>query len=242
MTNPDSETQTQNLISVVIPVFNEASQIAQTLAELTEKTPGNAVELIVADGGSADRTVELARGFESVKVVACQRANRGWQMNQGAAEAAGDVLLFLHADAKLPATALVSICRALTDKTVVGGCFQLQFPADAPPSLRIVAWGINLRTRWFKTATGDQAIFVRREIFDAIGGYQTFPLMEDIALFNEMKQRGKVVVLDGKVEISPRRWLKFGIWRTVMLMYLLRFGYWLGVDPATLKRFFIDVR
>lgn len=242
LTKLESKTHTPNLISIVLPVLNEESQIAQTLAELTEMTRGNAVELIVADGGSTDRTVELARSFESVKVLSGRLANRGKQMNLGAEEAAGDVLVFLHADAKLPATGLGSIRRALMDEKVVGGCFQLQFPADAPISLRVVAWGINLRTRWFKTATGDQGIFVRQEVFGAIGGYQIFPLMEDIALFNEMKQRGKVVVLAENVEISPRRWLKFGVWRTVLLMYLLRFGYWLGVDPATLKRFFLDVR
>ncbi|MBS1788609.1 MAG: TIGR04283 family arsenosugar biosynthesis glycosyltransferase [Acidobacteria bacterium] len=238
----DSETQTPNLISVVIPVLNEESQIARMMAELTEMTQGDAFELIVADGGSSDRTVELTRSFESVKLISCQRANRGWQMNQGAAEAAGDVLLFLHADVKLPVTGLASIRQALENEKLVGGCFQLQFPADAQTSLRAVAWGINVRTRWFKTATGDQAIFVRRQVFQAIGGYELFPLMEDIALFNEMKRQGKVTVLNDRVEISPRRWLKFGVWRTVMLMYLLRFGYWLGIDPVTLKRFFLDVR
>ena len=83
---------------------------------------------------------------------------------------------------------------------------------------------------------------MRRHVFEQIGGYQTFPLMEDIALFNRMKRYGQVIVLNKRVEISPRRWLKHGIWRTVLLMYLLRVGYWLGIHPATLKRFFIDVR
>ena len=127
MTNPDSKTQTLKLISIVLPVFNEASQIAQTLKELTEMVRGEAVQVIVADGGSADRTLELARSFESVEVVACQRANRGWQMNQGAAKAGGEALLFLHADAKLPATGLASIPLALKNENVVGGCFQLHF-------------------------------------------------------------------------------------------------------------------
>ncbi len=242
MTTPNPKHPDRQLISIVIPVFNEESQIAATLSELEQATFDQAVELIVADGGSTDRTVELVSGFKSVQIVNCQQANRGWQMNEGAAAANGETLLFLHADVALPANALPSIGQSLLDESVVGGCFQIRFPADATASLRTVAWGINLRTRLFKTATGDQAIFVRRSVFDDIGGYETFPLMEDIALFNAMKRRGKVVVLDGQVEISPRRWLQFGVWRTVLLMYLLRFGYWLGVHPAMLKRFFIDVR
>lgn len=223
-------------------MFQEESQIAATLDRLNTRHSGEDMELIVVDGGSLDRTVELARSVDGVRVVVCQQANRGWQMNQGAQIAASGVLLFLHADVTLPAEALRGIWQVLDDESVLGGCFQICFPADANLSLRWVAWGINLRTRWFKTATGDQAIFVRRQIFNEIGGYETFPLMEDIALFTELKRRGKVVVLNQQVEISPRRWLQYGVWRTVLLMYLLRFGYWLGVHPATLKRFFLDVR
>ena len=236
------EIPNSNSISVIIPVFQEESQIAATLNRLKTKFAVEDLELIVVDGGSLDRTAELASSVEGVGVVVCQQANRGWQMNQGAQIAAGEVLLFLHADVTLPVDALYSIRQVLEDDSVLGGCFQICFPADANLSLRLVAWGINLRTRWFKTATGDQAIFMRRKTFDEIGGYQTFPLMEDIALFNELKRRGKVIVLNQQVEISPRRWLRYGIWRTVMLMYLLRFGYWLGIHPATLKRFFLDVR
>lgn len=150
--------------------------------------------------------------------------------------------MFLHADVKLPNDALSALQQALTDERVLGGCFQIRFPDAASPSLRLVARGINFRTRLFRTATGDQAIFVRRGAFAEIGGYEILPLMEDIAMFNALKRRGRVAVLDEQVEVSPRRWLKHGVWRTVLLMYLLRLGYWLGVHPATLKRFFIDVR
>ena len=233
-------------ISVIIPVLNEASQIAGTLASalaaLNAEPNGRKIEVLVADGGSQDQTTEIAAGFDSVRVIACQQANRGWQMNQGAQAATGDVLLFLHADVTLPEGALAAIGQALTDERVPGGCFQIRFPTSAPASLRVVAGGINFRTRLFRTATGDQAIFIRRGVFEEIGGFQILPLMEDIALFNQMKRRGRVAVLDAQVEISPRRWLTHGVWRTVLLMYLLRFGYWLGIHPATLKRFFIDVR
>lgn len=229
-------------ISVILPVLNEEAQIAETLRALGEQLRGENAEVIVADGGSRDQTARLAAGFEFVRVIVCQQANRGGQMNQGASASTGEVLLFLHADVKLPAGALSAITQALTDERIVGGCFQIRFPEDASASLRLVARGINFRTRLFRTATGDQGIFVRRRVFTEIGGYKILPLMEDIGLFNEVKRRGRVVALDGQVEISPRRWLKHGVWRTVLLMYLLRAGYWLGIHPATLKRFFIDVR
>lgn len=230
------------LVSIIIPVLNEQSRIADALAAFESQARGQEVEVIVVDGGSRDRTAEIARSFDFVRFAVIEHPNRGAQMNQGARMATGETLLFLHADVLLPRQPLNAIRQALADERTLGGCFQLCFPADAPLSLKLVAWGINLRTRWFRTATGDQAIFVRRGIFEEIGGYQTFPLMEDIEFFHKMKLCGPVSVLDEKVGISPRRWLKHGIWRTVLLMYLLRGGYWLGIHPATLKRFFLDVR
>jgi rSAM/selenodomain-associated transferase 2 len=225
-------------ISVIIPALDEQEQIAATLESLVDRR----AEVIVADGGSRDSTREIIRGFGSVRLVESTRAGRGLQMNAGAAVARGDILLFLHADVKLPDEAFDRITKTLSDERIVGGCFQIRFPPQAPRSLHLVAWGINLRTRWFGAATGDQGIFVRRAIFDAIGGYREIPLMEDIALFDEMKRRGCVAILDATIEISPRRWLRHGVWRTVLLMYALRLGYWIGIDPAALKRFFLDVR
>ncbi|MEP7341881.1 MAG: TIGR04283 family arsenosugar biosynthesis glycosyltransferase, partial [Acidobacteriota bacterium] len=226
-------------VSIILPVFNEESRIADALAAPESLASAWNVEVIVVDGGSSDRTVEIARGFAGIRVLTCERANRGSQMNQGALAATGDTLLFLHADVNLPQQAIEAVRQALADERVLGGCFQIRFSDDVPPSLKIVAWGINLRTRLFRTATGDQTIFVRRRVFDQIGGYQTFPLMEDVEFFRQIKRLGCVMVLGEQVEISPRRWLKHGVWRTVMLMYLLRAGYWLGIHPATLKRFFL---
>jgi rSAM/selenodomain-associated transferase 2 len=184
----------------------------------------------------------LVRAFDWVKVIECSPANRGRQMNAGARVARGVTLLFLHADVELPDDGIAAIWRALSRDDAPGGCFQIRFPERAPASLRLVARGVNFRTRLFRTATGDQAIFVRRGVFAEIGGYQTIPLMEDLAFFNELKKRGQVTILPEQVVISPRRWLRFGVWRTVLLMYVLRFGYWLGVSPARLKQFFLDVR
>jgi len=229
-------------ISLIIPTLDEQDRIAATLDALESAVAGRNVEVIVADGGSRDRTVEIVRGFGSVRAVECGRAGRGFQMNAGAAAARAQTLLFLHADVTIPGDALDAIARSLADERIAGGCFEIRFPAESPRSLRLVAWGINLRTRWFRTATGDQGIFVRRDVFDAIGGYREIPLMEDIALFDKMKRRGRVAILPARIEISPRRWLRHGIWRTVLLMYALRIGHWIGIPPVTLKRWFIDVR
>jgi rSAM/selenodomain-associated transferase 2 len=229
-------------VSIILPVFNEESRIADALNVLETEARDRNAEVIVVDGGSSDHTAEIARGYASIRLLAGEQANRGSQMNQGAQAATGDTLLFLHADVNLPQQAIEAVREALANERVLGGCFQIQFPDEVPLSLKIVAWGINLRTRLFRTATGDQAIFVRRCVFDEIGGYQTFPLMEDVEFFRQIKRRGLVAVLGEKVEISPRRWLKHGVWQTVLLMYLLRGGYWLGIHPATLKRFFLDVR
>lgn len=229
-------------ISVIIPALDEEAQIAAALGALRPAAINHGAEIIVVDGGSVDRTLEIVSRFDFAQVIRFDIANRGLQMNEGARVARGGALLFLHADARLPQGALDALNKALYDGRAPGGCFQLRFPKDAPVSLKVVAWGINLRTRLFRAATGDQAIFVRRGVFEEIGGYERIPLMEDIALFSRMKRRGKVAVLDERVEISPRRWLKYGVWRTVLLMYALRLGYWIGVSPATLKQFFLDVR
>lgn len=229
-------------ISVIIPVLNEEEGIESFLSNLTEDLSPHDVEIILADGGSNDCTIEIASTFNSVVLIRCGAANRGLQMNQGSRAATGEILLFLHADVRLPAGAGNSILSALEDGNISGGAFQIAFPPDAPLSLSVIAHGINFRTRLFTTATGDQAIFIRRELFEKLGGYPEIPLFEDISLFNAMKNAGKAVILPGKVEISPRRWLSFGIWRTVMLMYLLRGAFWLGFDPVKMKKLFVDVR
>lgn len=227
-------------ISIIIPVLNEAQQIQALLQELV--CLPELAEIIVVDGGSTDGTPALAQQDVAVRVVEFGRASRASQMNAGAAVASGDLLLFLHADVRLPLSALADIRAALLAEHVVGGCFAFGFPANVTRAYCVYAWGINLRTRWFQTATGDQAIFVRRAVFERLGGYQTIPLMEDVELFNALKQQGSVALLSSAVCVSPRRWQQSGLVRTGLLMYALRLGYWLGVSPARLKRFFLDVR
>jgi rSAM/selenodomain-associated transferase 2 len=227
-------------ISIITPVLNEAQQIQLLLQDLV-RLP-EVAEIIIVDGGSTDSTVTLAQQHGQARVLELGRASRALQMNAGAAAAQGDVFLFLHADVQLPSTALADIGAALGDKRVVGGCFAFGFPANVPLAYRIYAWGINWRTRWFQTATGDQAIFVRRAVFEQLGGFQVMPLMEDIELFNALKGQGPVAILSQPVCVSPRRWQQNGLVRTGLLMYALRFGYWLGISPARLKQFFLDVR
>jgi rSAM/selenodomain-associated transferase 2 len=233
---------TKSKLSIIIPVLNEEVEIAAALARLKSNISDDDVKLIVVDGGSHDRTVEVVRRIDFVTLVEFGCANRGLQMNAGAQTAEGDVFLFLHADVGLPPGAIQSIDRALIGEGAVGGSFLIRFPSKPPFSLWVIERGINFRTRLFHTATGDQAIFVRRDVFETIGGYQGVPLMEDVALFNEVKKLGRVVILDDRVEVSPRRWIKHGVWRTMFLMYAIRLGYWAGVSPATLKRYFVDVR
>lgn len=227
-------------ISVIIPVLNEAQQLTSLVRALAPWQ--TELEFIIVDGGSTDHTVRLAQAQPWLNVISFGRASRALQMNAGAQAARGEILLFLHADVRLPIDAAKAMQQALLEAQCVGGCFAFSFPATVPRAWRIYSWGINLRTRWFQTATGDQAIFARRKVFEQVGGYRDMPLMEDIELFNAMKRFGRVATLAQAVEVSPRRWQQYGLLRTGLLMYVLRFGYWLGFAPATLKRFFLDVR
>jgi rSAM/selenodomain-associated transferase 2 len=231
---------TRKRLSVIIPILNEAWHLADALTALTPWI--EICEIIVVDGGSRDATVKLARGFDDVRVIEFGTAQRAAQMNAGAAVARGEVLLFLHADVRLPHDFLAALQTALRDEQCVGGCFAFGFPADVSRALKIYARGINWRTHWGWNATGDQAIWVRPEVFEAIGGFPPVPLMEDLEFFQLLKQQGCVALLPQRVVVSPRRWQKHGLVRTALLMYALRFGHWLGISSTALKRFFLDVR
>ncbi len=162
-------------------------------------------------------------------------------MNAGAAAGRGDVLLFLHADTELPTDATHSIERALQDPTCVGGRFDVQF--GHPSRLgSVISTLINLRSRWSGIATGDQAIFVRRTIFERLGGYPEIPLMEDVEFTTRLKQAGRVAALRETVTTSYRRWRTCGPLRTILLMWTLRGLYWIGVSPFSLVRLYGHVR
>jgi rSAM/selenodomain-associated transferase 2 len=223
-------------ISVIMPMLNEEKSSGSTLAALSALKPH---EIIVVDGGSTDRTREIcARAGAKVLISGRGRAR---QMNRGALEATGDVLLFLHADTRLPASALRDIAAALSDPGYVGGRFDVELDSERW-LLKVVGAMISCRSRMTKVGTGDQAIFVRREIFEEMGGFPDIPLMEDIAFCRLLKRAGKVACLRSKVVTSARRWETDGVWRTIFRMWTLKSLYLAGVSPARLKRFYADTR
>ena len=223
-------------ISIIVPTLNESGAVDATLAT----TRGPAVrEVIVVDGGSTDDTVEKAR-FAADQVLSARRG-RASQMNAGAAAAAGDVLLFLHADTVLPVGFDTAVVGALDDERCVGGRFDVWLePSNA--LLRVVGTLINLRSRMSRIATGDQAIFVRRRVFHDLGGFPALPLMEDIAFSRALKRAGRVACLRMQVVTSSRRWQRDGVLRTIGLMWWLRFLFWCGVSPARLRQLYADTR
>jgi rSAM/selenodomain-associated transferase 2 len=223
-------------ISVICPVLNEAKAIGATLAALLPLKPN---EIIIVDGGSGDGTQEICRGL-GVAVMVAPRG-RAMQMNYGAARATGDVLLFLHADTRLPPTAFSDIRAALADPHYVGGRFDLELDDDRW-MLRVIGTMISVRSRLSKVGTGDQAIFVRRAIFDTLGGFPEIPLMEDVAFCRALKRAGAVACLKSKVITSARRWELDGVWRTILRMWFLKACYFLGVSPRRLKQFYDDAR
>jgi rSAM/selenodomain-associated transferase 2 len=223
-------------ISVIVPVLNEEKTIALILRALMQFTPH---ETIVVDGGSGDRTAAICHSLD-IEVLSAERG-RARQMNFGAGQASGEVLLFLHADTRLPPTAFADIEAALGDPSCVGGRFDLELEGSHP-ILKLIGALINLRSRVTKVGTGDQAIFVRREVFGRIGGYPDIPLMEDIALCRALKKVGRIACLRSRVITSARRWESDGVWRTILRMWTLKSLYLAGVSPARLKQFYADPR
>jgi rSAM/selenodomain-associated transferase 2 len=190
----------------------------------------------VVDGGSTDATTAVAARFPRVRLLTSPRG-RARQMNAGARAARGDVLLFLHADTLLPDGALAAVGDAVSDPGIVGGRFDVRF--DNPrPVFKMIAWFMNLRSRWSGISTGDQAIFVRREPFDTLGGYRDIPLMEDVELCRRLRRRGRMAALRLRVSTSARKWEREGALRTILLMWALRFLHMVGVPPARLHRWY----
>jgi rSAM/selenodomain-associated transferase 2 len=221
------------VISVIIPALDEEASIARTIRSCRESGP---CETIVVDGGSRDRTVEIARGLADAVIIAPR--GRAAQMNAGAAVARGEVLLFLHADTLLPAGSATAVLAALNDPAVVGGAFRVRLAASRGAGgyvrtlLGITGRMIGARAHVTSTFTGDQAIFVRAGTFRRVGGYPEIPLMEDVELSRRMRRAGKTVLLPLRVETSGRRWEAWGPLRTVLFMWRLRIGHLLGRTPS----------
>lgn len=218
-------------------MLDEERTIARTLDAIAAGAPG--AEIIVVDGGSSDRSIEEARP-RCAAVLGAPRG-RARQMNAGAAAAHGDVLAFVHADTIVPPSFAGDIAAALADEAVVGGRFDVRLD-DPAPLLRVIGWLISTRSRLSRTGTGDQALFVRREVFGRLGGYRDIELCEDLDLARRLKRAGRVACLRSSVVTSARRWRRGGVLKTVIRMWLVRAAFLMGVAPARLARFYADTR
>jgi rSAM/selenodomain-associated transferase 2 len=221
-------------LSVIMPVLNEEATIAPALAAL-QPLRAQGHELVVVDGGSRDRTVQLVQGLADR--IAVTQPGRALQMNHGAGLATGDALLFLHVDSSLPDGAVEAIATALASGAPWGR-FDVAIEGR-PRILKLVSLMMNLRSRLTGIATGDQGIFMQRDLFEKACGYAPIPLMEDVAMSKRLKRlAGRPACLAARVVTSGRRWEAHGPWRTIVVMWRLRLAYALGADPARLARLY----
>lgn len=220
-------------ISIILPVLNEEKNLSISLSRLQPfRQAGH--EVIVVDGGSADNSLMLAH--EGADAVIVSKAGRALQMNSGASVASGDVLLFLHADTVLPENALyVILSLGQTDN--FWGHFDVRLSSNKK-IYRLIEYLINLRSRLTSIATGDQAIFIERALFNNVGGFPEIALMEDIAFSRRLRKISRPVCLKQKVITSSRRWENKGVIATVLLMWKLRLYYFFGVSPERLSQLY----
>jgi rSAM/selenodomain-associated transferase 2/rSAM/selenodomain-associated transferase 1 len=219
-------------ISVIIPTLNEASNLAETLAKIRTVEE---IEVIVADGGSHDGTMEIARSL-GVKVIETD-TGRATQMNAGAAAATGNILLFLHADTRLPDNFTEHVRQMLEQRGTAGGAFQLSI--DAPGwFLRLIERGANWRSTFLQMPYGDQAFFLRADLFREMGGFPDVPIMEDLEFVRRLRERGAIVIAPVPVVTSARRWLMLGSWRTTLTNQGALAAYYAGVPLLTIARWY----
>jgi len=217
--------------SIIIPVFNESSELGSTLEKLTQSLQGNFdIEIILSDGGSTDNSPEIAKHYPC-RVINTS-TGRASQMNTASAQARGDWLVFLHADSELPDN-----WQDQLRQSNQWGFFPVKLSAEHWP-LRIVESLINLRSRLSKVATGDQGLYFRRSFFEELGGYPDIPIMEDVAISKLARQKTAPSIGIYPVMTSSRRWQQHGIIKTVFLMWSLRLAYFLGIDPVRLHRIY----
>jgi len=229
-------------LAIIIPMLNESAVLPELMERLRPLTRSGA-EIIFVDGGSRDDSAVMAErgGFRVIRAS----GGRAVQMNAGAAVARGTILLFLHADTLLPDTRLPDtrlpdgvmriLESAMSEGEHVWGRFDVNISGKSP-LLHLVSAMVNLRSRWSGIATGDQAIFVKRSVFERIGGFPEQPLMEDIEFSRRLLHYSRPACLREKVMTSGRRWERYGVWRTIFLMWRLRWAYWRGVPAEILVR------
>jgi rSAM/selenodomain-associated transferase 2/rSAM/selenodomain-associated transferase 1 len=226
----DIERPAESVISVIIPTWNEESNIGPLLNDLVG-APN--VEIIVVDGNSGDRTSEIAASY-NVKVIQAPQC-RAIQMNAGAGDARGDILLFLHADTRLPKNWGSMVRNALAEPGAVAGAFELAINEDAR-SLRIIERLANFRSRRLQLPYGDQSIFLRADLFRRIDGYNDLPIMEDFEFIQRLRKFGRIITVPARVLTSARRWRRLGIWSTTLINQVMILGYLIGISPAFLSQ------
>lgn len=217
-------------LSIIIPTLNEEKRLAVTLAALPEN-----VEVVVADGGSKDATPKIAEEFDATVVVS--EPGRAKQMNMGAKQAKGDVLLFLHADTILPKKFQDEVDFCLARPGAVAGAFRLQLVGDKK-GLGLVAWGANLRSSFFQLPYGDQALFMERKMFVELGGFPEVGLMEDFMLMSALRKKGKIMLSEKYVQSSGRKWQKQGLVKTTLVNQVIVGGFLLGLSTDFLAKLY----
>jgi rSAM/selenodomain-associated transferase 2 len=227
-------------ISIIIPVLNEAATIQETLIRVEKATD---VEVIIVDGGSRDQTITIANHLSKtlastlpIQVISAA-AGRANQMNAGAAVATGDILLFLHADTCLPPEFDTLLLLALQEAGTIAGAFELKINAKLW-GLRLIEKMVNMRSHFLSMPYGDQAIFMKATVFHEIGGFPNLPIMEDFELMLCLRSQGKIAIVPAPVLTSGRRWQKLGVVKTTLLNQLIIMGYFVGISPIKLGRWY----
>lgn len=220
-------------ISIIMPTLNEAKNLPRTLNAL-QTIPS--VDVIVVDGGSVDDTVTVAAAWGATVIIS-PLLERAYQMNLGAAAAEGDILLFLHADTCLPNGFDRWVRQTLTQPNVIAGAFELAIDGQTL-GLRLVEWGVHLRSHGCQMPYGDQALFLTAETFRAIGGFPALPIMEDFEMMRRLKRRGRIAIAPAAVLTSGRRWQKLTVFRTTLINQGIILGYLLGISPVRLAHWY----
>ena len=224
------------MISIILPVLHETQRIEEAIARLRDQYPRNEMEIVVVDGDMGGTTISAIKDEKVLKLTS--KRGRAFQMNRGAAFARGDILLFLHADTLLPFRALDLVRAAMDDTRFVAGTFDLGFNTERG-IFRVTELYVSLRTRLTRVPFGDQAIFIRRDYFEKIGGYREIPLMEDVELMKRIRKRGdKIIIIPEKVRTSPRRYEQEGIIYCTLRNWLVQALYAWGVPAERLEKWY----
>jgi len=223
-------------VSIIVPTLNEELVLEKTLTQFQQLSPH---ELIVSDGGSDDDTRNIAGRF-SHRVITGS-AGRALQMNVGADEATGDILLFLHADSRIEPESYRKMLQCMQNPKWIGGAFKLCIESGKW-SLKLIALLANIRSKYFGLAYGDQGFFVRKEVFKDMNGFSPLPICEDLDFYHRLRKKGPVILLKEKAHTSPRRWIKEGILFTTARNTLIAVLFGLGFPPHILTKWYLAIR